>query len=82
MVPAWVHPVTKDKQSTFRVDAVTTEQNFLDLGAPGTSLGDQIVFTTQLLKGESEVGHQDGFMPWRWWPAVSHRVRTSAQSGI
>jgi hypothetical protein len=41
----------KDKQSTFRVDAVTTEQNLLDLGAPGTSLGDQIVFTTQLLKG-------------------------------
>jgi hypothetical protein len=41
----------KDKQSTFRVHAVTTEQNFLDLGAPGTSLGDQIVFTTQLLKG-------------------------------
>jgi hypothetical protein len=57
--------------------ALTTEQHF-----EGTALGDQIVFTTQLLKDESEVGYQDGFMPWRGWPAVSHRVRTSAQSGI
>jgi hypothetical protein len=45
----------KDKQTTFRVDAVTTEQNF-----EGTALGDQIVFTTQLLKGDTEVGHQGG----------------------
>jgi hypothetical protein len=45
----------KDKQTTFRVDAVTTEQQF-----EGTSLGDQIVFTTQLLKGDTEVGHQGG----------------------
>jgi hypothetical protein len=43
---------TKDKQTTFRVDAVTTEQNF-----EGTALGDQIVFTSQLLKGDTEVGH-------------------------
>jgi len=54
------------EQATFRVDAVTTEQNFLDLAAPGTSLGDQIVVTTQLLKDESEVGHQGGGSPTDW----------------
>jgi hypothetical protein len=37
------------------VDALTTEQQF-----EGTALGDQIVFTTQLLKGDTEVGHQGG----------------------
>ena len=26
----------------------------------GTDLGDQIVFTTQLLRGDTEVGHQGG----------------------
>jgi hypothetical protein len=58
--PAWGSSSDKDKRTTFRVDAVTTEQNFLDLGAAGTSLGDQIVFTGQLLKGDTEVGHQAG----------------------
>jgi hypothetical protein len=37
------------------VEALTTEQNF-----EGTALGDQIVLTTQLLKGDTEVGHQGG----------------------
>jgi hypothetical protein len=37
------------------VEALTTEQQF-----EGTALGDQIVFTTQLLKGDTEVGHQGG----------------------
>ena len=45
----------KDKQKTFTVEALTTEQAF-----EGTALGDQIVFTSQLLKGETEVGHQAG----------------------
>jgi len=45
----------KNKQRTFTVDALTTEQAF-----EGTALGDQIVFTTQLLKGDTEVGHQGG----------------------
>jgi hypothetical protein len=53
--PAWGSSGDKDKQTTFRVDALTTEQNF-----EGTALGDQIVFTTQLLKGDTEVGHQGG----------------------
>jgi hypothetical protein len=42
-------------QRTFRLEAVTTEQSF-----EGTSLGEQIVFTTQLLEGDTEVGHQGG----------------------
>jgi hypothetical protein len=57
--PAWGSS-NKDKQITFGVDAVTTEQNFVDVGSAGTSLGDQIVFTGQLLKGDTEVGHQAG----------------------
>jgi hypothetical protein len=53
--PAWGSSSDKDKQRTFTLDALTTEQNF-----EGTALGDQIVFTTQLLKGDTEVGHQGG----------------------
>ncbi len=52
--PAWGSS-GKDKQTTFTVEALTTEQHF-----EGTALGDQIVFTTQLLKGDTEVGHQGG----------------------
>jgi hypothetical protein len=44
-----------DKQTTFTVEALTTEQQF-----EGTALGDQIVFTTLLLEGDTEVGHQGG----------------------
>jgi hypothetical protein len=53
--PAWGAARDKDKQTTFTVEALTTEQHF-----EGTALGDQIVFTTQLLKGDTEVGHQGG----------------------
>jgi hypothetical protein len=58
--PAWGASGHDGRRVTFRVDAVTTEQSFLDLGAAGTSLGDQIVFTSQLLQGDTEVGHQGG----------------------
>jgi hypothetical protein len=58
--PAWGSSGANDERRTFRLEAVSTEQNFLDLGAAGSSLGDQIVFTTQLLKGDTEVGHQGG----------------------
>jgi allene oxide cyclase-like protein len=58
--PAWGSSGDDGKQRTFRLEALSTEQNFLDLGAAGNSLGDQIVFTTQLLKGDTEVGHQGG----------------------
>lgn len=51
--PAWGSAGDKDKQTTFRVDAPTAEQQF-----EGTDLGDPIVFTIQLLKGDTEVGHQ------------------------
>jgi hypothetical protein len=53
--PAWGSSGDKDKQTTFTVEALTTEQSF-----EGTALGDQIVFTSQLLKGDTEVGHQAG----------------------
>jgi type II secretory pathway pseudopilin PulG len=53
--PAWGSAKDKAKQTTFTVEALTTEQH-----VEGTALGDQIVFTTQLLKGDTEVGHQGG----------------------
>jgi hypothetical protein len=48
------------KPSVFRLVAVSTEESFLDLGAAGTSLGDHVIFTTRLLKGDTTVGHQGG----------------------
>jgi hypothetical protein len=46
-----------DKQRTIRVVSIITEQDFLDLGAEGPSLGDQFVFTSKELKDGEEVGH-------------------------
>jgi hypothetical protein len=66
--PAWGSSGDKDKQRTFTVEALTTEQEF-----EGTALGDQIVFTTQLLKGDTEVGHQGGVC------AVTSVARAEAQ---
>lgn len=45
----------KHGRGTFTVEALTTEQSF-----EGTALGDHIVFTTRLLHGDTEVGHQGG----------------------
>jgi Allene oxide cyclase barrel like domain len=53
--PAWGSSGDKDRRRTFTLEALTTEQEF-----EGTALGDQIVFTSQLLKGDTEVGHQAG----------------------
>ena len=66
--PAWGASSDKDRQRTFTLEALTTEQEF-----EGTALGDQIVFTTQLLKGDSEVGHQGGVC------TVTSAVRAEAQ---
>jgi hypothetical protein len=46
-----------DKERSFRVTSVLAEDNFLDLGAEGESLGDQIVFSTKLKRGGKQVGH-------------------------
>jgi hypothetical protein len=40
-----------------RVVSVNTEEDFLDLGAQGFSLGDEFVFTSSLRKSGEEVGH-------------------------
>lgn len=59
--PAWGSAERRDKgggnhdETTFTVEALTTEQSF-----EGTALGDQIVFTTRLLRGGTDVGHQGG----------------------
>ena len=54
IAPAWGSARDKDRK-TFTLDALTTEQAF-----EGTALGDQMVFTSQLFKGDTEVGHQGG----------------------
>src|SRR5690349_19341728 len=49
------HP---DRSHTFRVTATVTEVSQIDLGAKGSSLGDEIVFSGKLLRRGTEVGHQ------------------------
>jgi hypothetical protein len=46
-----------DESRTIRVVEITTEEEFLDLGAEGFSLGDEFVFSAKLLNGGEEVGH-------------------------
>ena len=46
-----------DKQRTIRVVSIQEEVESLDLGAEGESIGDQFIFTSKLLKGEEQVGH-------------------------
>ena len=46
-----------DKQRTIRVVSIQEEVESLDLGAEGESIGDQFIFTSKLLKGGEQVGH-------------------------
>lgn len=46
------------KDRTFTVTATVTEESQIDLGAPGPSLGDEIVFSGPLVQGGHQVGHQ------------------------
>jgi hypothetical protein len=46
-----------DGKQVIRVVSITTEEEFLDLGAEDFSLGDEFVFSAKLLKGGKEVGH-------------------------
>jgi len=46
----------KDKGDTLRLVATTIQQEELDLGAPGPSLGDQLVFSEVVFKRGREVG--------------------------
>jgi hypothetical protein len=45
-------------QRTIRVDSFVTEVNFVDVGATGPSLGDEIVFSEKLMRGGKQVGHE------------------------
>ena len=46
-----------DEQRTIRVVSIQEEVESLDLGAEGESIGDQFIFTSKLLKGGEQVGH-------------------------
>jgi hypothetical protein len=58
VTPADGSPADAAHRHTIRVDSVITEVNFLDTGAAGASLGDQIVFSNKLLDGNQQVGHE------------------------
>jgi len=45
-----------DKTRTLRIVAVEIQSEFLDLGTPGPSLGDELVFSETLFKKKREVG--------------------------
>jgi hypothetical protein len=46
----------RDKTDTLRIVAVEIQSEFLDLGTPGPSLGDELVFSETLFKNKREVG--------------------------
>lgn len=46
-----------DHRHTVRVVATTTEENFVDVGEPGESLGDSFVFSARLTRHGNKVGH-------------------------
>jgi hypothetical protein len=46
-----------DRSRTIRVVSLFPEQQFLDLGAEGFSLGDEFVFSSKELKGGQEIAH-------------------------
>jgi hypothetical protein len=46
-----------DGRLVIRVVSITEEEEFLDLGPEGFSLGDEFVFSSKLLRGGEEVGH-------------------------
>ena len=46
----------KDKGDTLRLVGVTIQEEMLDLGAPGPSLGDELVFSETLYKEGREAG--------------------------
>jgi hypothetical protein len=46
-----------DDDKKFRVTAITTEEQFVDVGDEGESVGDQFIFSDKLLKDGEQVGH-------------------------
>jgi hypothetical protein len=50
----------KHKEDTLRLVAIGLQEEFLDLGAPGPSLGDEFVFSEELRKRGREVGTSGG----------------------
>jgi hypothetical protein len=51
---------TDDDETVLRFDVQTSPFNLTDLGEPGLSPADQIVFSDRLLQDGEQVGHQVG----------------------
>jgi len=57
-IPAAASSGDSAKHRTIQVVAILTDSSFIDLGAPGPSLGDEIVFSNKLLHEGKQVGHE------------------------
>lgn len=56
--PALGSSKNSNGRHTINMDATITEVNFVDTGEPGSTLGDQIVFSNQLVNGQKQIGHE------------------------
>jgi hypothetical protein len=52
--------VARDHHKSIRVVEISTEQQFVDTGPQGFSLGDEFVFSSKLMKDDKQVGHDGG----------------------
>ena len=57
---AWADGKDRHKRETLRLVATTLQEEFLDLGTPGPSLGDEFVFSEVLRSRGREVGTSGG----------------------
>jgi len=46
-----------EHQRWIQVTSINTEEDFVDVGAEGFSLGDEFIFTSKLMKNGKQVGH-------------------------
>ena len=57
VTPAWGSSGNNSQHQAIRVVAIVTELNLVPVSSKGPSLGDEIVFSQNLLQGGNQVGH-------------------------
>jgi hypothetical protein len=57
VTPAWGSSGNSSQHQAIRVVAIVTELNLVAVSSKGPSLGDEIVFSQNLLQGGNQVGH-------------------------
>jgi hypothetical protein len=58
--PSAIRSSDDNEVEVIRVTAITVQENGLDLGEPGDSLGDQFIFSDDLFRGGEKVGTAGG----------------------